>query len=74
MNVDDLKSHYGTQRAAAEALGTTPQVISAWKKAGRIPRGWQFEIQYRTFGKLQADEAQAVSRRKRLTKISASAY
>jgi hypothetical protein len=55
MNTQDLKNHFGTLTAAAKALGTSIQVVSAWNTKDRIPPGRQFEIQILTGGKLQAD-------------------
>jgi len=37
-----LVRHYGSQRAAGEALGVTQQAVSGWKKKGVIPRQYQF--------------------------------
>jgi len=33
-----LVRHYGSQRAAGEALGVTQQAVSLWKQRGVIPR------------------------------------
>jgi len=55
MNTQDLKNHFGTLTAAARAIGTSIQVVSAWNTKNRIPPGRQFEIQILTGGKLQAD-------------------
>ena len=61
MNMQDLISHFGSQTAVARALGTSVQVVSAWKTKNRIPLGRQYEIQILTAGKLRADPAHAVS-------------
>jgi hypothetical protein len=63
MNMQDLISHFGSQTAAAKAIGTSIQVVSSWKTKGRIPLGRQYEIQVLTGGQLRADPAHAVSQR-----------
>ena len=60
MNMQDLINHFGSQTAIAKAVGTSVQVVSAWKKKNRIPMGRQYEIQILTAGKLRADQAHAV--------------
>jgi hypothetical protein len=55
MNMQDLIDHFGSQSAIAKALGTSDQVVSAWKVKNRIPLGRQYEIQILTAGKLRAD-------------------
>ena len=37
-----LVRHYGSQRAAGEALGVSQQAVSYWVKRGVIPRQYQF--------------------------------
>ena len=54
MNMKQLVAHFGTQLAAAKAIGTSAQVVSAWNRNG-IPIGRQYEIQVLTGGKLVAD-------------------
>lgn len=61
MNMQDLIDHFGTQSAIAKALGTSDQVVSAWKVKNRIPLGRQYEIQILTAGKLRADPMQQAS-------------
>jgi DNA-binding transcriptional regulator YiaG len=61
MNIQDLIDHFGSQAAIAKALGTSAQVVSAWKVKNRVPIGRQYEIQLLTAGKLRADPAHAVS-------------
>jgi predicted transcriptional regulator len=41
-----LVRHYGSQRAAGEALGVTQQAVSAWKKKGVIPRSYRLLAQF----------------------------
>jgi DNA-binding transcriptional regulator YdaS (Cro superfamily) len=53
MNFQDLLDHFGSQSNAAKAVGTSPQVVSMWKRNG-IPPGRQFEIQILTGGVLRA--------------------
>ena len=61
MNFQELIEHFGTQAKAAKAIGTSAQVVSAWKKNG-IPIGRQYEIQFLTGGKLRAFPAHLMSR------------
>jgi hypothetical protein len=53
MNFIELVNHFGSQANAAKAVGTSAQVVSAWKKNG-IPLGRQYEIQILTGGVLRA--------------------
>ena len=53
MDFQELKKHFGTQAKAAQAIGTSAQVVSAWKRNG-IPIGRQYEIQFLTGGALKA--------------------
>jgi hypothetical protein len=57
MQFHDLINYYGTQAAAASAIGTSAQVVSAWKRNG-IPLGRQYEIQVLTGGQLRASPTQ----------------
>lgn len=61
MNIQELIAHFGSQTAAAKAIGTSLQVVSAWKRKGRIPPGRQYEIQILTGGQLRAGPAHPVS-------------
>lgn len=54
MDMNDLRKHFGTQAAAAAAIGKSKQVVSAWNRNG-IPLGRQYEIQVLTGGRLRAD-------------------
>lgn len=54
MNFDQIIQHYGSQVAAAEALGVTQPTLSNWKKRGRIPQLQQLRIEHLTRGKLKA--------------------
>jgi metal-dependent amidase/aminoacylase/carboxypeptidase family protein len=60
MNVQQLAEHFGTQVAAANALGVTDKAVSAWKKRG-IPLVRQYQIQVVTGGRLQAGMAHGVA-------------
>ncbi len=62
MNIQDLINHFGSQAAIARALGTSDQVVSAWKAKNRIPIGRQYEIQILTAGKLRAVAPQDTER------------
>jgi DNA-binding transcriptional regulator YdaS (Cro superfamily) len=55
MTYDQLISHYGTQSAAASALGINQSSVSEWKERGSIPRLRQLHIEILTKGKLKAD-------------------
>lgn len=54
MKFDQLIAHFGSQVAAADALGVTQPTLSNWKKRGRIPYLQQLRIQHVTSGKLKA--------------------
>lgn len=63
MTMQELIEHFGSQAAAARAIGVSLQVVSAWNAKNRIPLGRQYEIQVLTCGKLRADPAHAVSQK-----------
>ena len=54
MKFDNLIAHFGSQVAAADALGVTQPTLSNWKKRGRIPHLQQLRIEHVTKGKLKA--------------------
>jgi predicted XRE-type DNA-binding protein len=54
MKIDHVIKHFGSQAAAASALGCTQPTISNWKKRGKIPKLQQLRIQHLTDGKLRA--------------------
>lgn len=54
MKFDQLIKHFGTQVAAAKALGVTQPTMSNWKSRGRIPLVQQLRIEVLTQGKLKA--------------------
>lgn len=55
MKIQDLITHYGTQSAAAKAVGYTRQAVNRWRKAG-IPMPIQCMYEIRTNGALKADK------------------
>lgn len=54
MNFDQVIEHFGSQVAAADAIGVTQPTLSNWKKRGNIPQLQQLRIQHITKGKLKA--------------------
>lgn len=54
MKIDDVIAHFGSQVAAADALGVQQPTISNWKTRGRIPHIQQLKIELLTKGKLKA--------------------
>lgn len=54
MNFDQVIDHFGSQVAAADAIGVTQPTLSNWKKRGNIPQLQQLRIQHITKGKLKA--------------------
>lgn len=55
MTPNDLIAYYGTQTAAAEALGTRQSTVSDWCRAGHVPYHWQMLAEEVTAGALRAD-------------------
>jgi hypothetical protein len=55
MTPEQIIEHYGSERAAADALGMTPQIVNYWKQKGEVPIKTQAFIQLYTNGKLKAD-------------------
>ena len=56
MKIDNVIKHFGSQVAAATALGVTQPTISNWKSRGKIPKLQQLRIEHITSGKLRADK------------------
>lgn len=54
MNYDQLIEHFGTQTAAAAALGVNQASVSDWKRNG-IPHIRQLHVEHVTDGDLKAD-------------------
>lgn len=58
MTYDDVIAHYGTEQAAADALGIKQPSVNAWKGSGiTMPR--QAHIQIQTGGALVANPEHA---------------
>jgi transcriptional regulator with XRE-family HTH domain len=49
----DVKDHFGTYVAAADALGITKSAISQWPEI--VPELWAYKIQAITRGRLKID-------------------
>lgn len=56
MSPQELVSHYGTQSAAAKALGCGQSTVAEWCGEGSIPEGRQYQIELATGGVLVADK------------------
>lgn len=54
MKFDEVIDHFGSQVAAAQAIGVTQPTLSNWKTRGRIPHLQQLRIEHVTRGKLRA--------------------
>lgn len=54
MKIDQVIAHFGSQVAAADALGVQQPTISNWKTRGSIPHIQQLKIELLTKGKLKA--------------------
>ena len=54
MKFDQIVKHFGSQVAAASAIGCTQPTLSNWKKRGSIPQLQQLRIEMITLGKLKA--------------------
>lgn len=61
MTYEDLIEHYGTQKAAAEALGLSQPSLSGWRDKG-IPPPRQAQYELLTRGKLKAERPIAQER------------
>lgn len=59
MKFDQIIKHFGSQVAAANAIGVTQPTLSNWKKRGRIPHIQQLRIELVTKGKLKAQPLMA---------------
>jgi hypothetical protein len=55
MSPADLIEFYGSQKAAAKALGVSFKTVSMWRRRGFIPNGRQYQVQLVTLGRLVAD-------------------
>ena len=54
MKIDQVIKFFGSQVAAADAIGVTQPTLSNWKKRGRIPHIQQLRIEHASGGKLKA--------------------
>lgn len=54
MKFEQIVKHFGSQVAAATAIGCTQPTLSNWKKRGSIPQLQQLRIEMATLGKLKA--------------------
>lgn len=43
--LDNLVTKYGSQKAAAEAVGCSPELFNIWLKNGKYPRWRESQIQ-----------------------------
>ena len=59
MKIEQVIKHFGSQVAAANALGVQQPTISNWKKRGSIPHIQQLRIEHITKGKLKAQPLMA---------------
>jgi DNA-binding transcriptional regulator YdaS (Cro superfamily) len=55
MTFTQVVSHFGSQIAAARALGVSQPTLANWKARGKIPQLQQLRIEHATGGKLRAD-------------------
>lgn len=55
MKVKELIDLYGSQTAAAKALGVSVVAVHKWVKAGVIPELRQYQIEKITKGKLKCE-------------------
>lgn len=56
MSPQELITHFGTQAAAAKALGCAQSTVAEWCSDGAIPEGRQYQIELATAGALVADK------------------
>lgn len=56
MTPDQVIKHFGTQAAAAEALGIGQPAVSNWVARGVVPSVSQLKLEMVTGGKLKADK------------------
>lgn len=55
MKLEHVIKYFGTQVAAADAIGVSQPTLSNWKTRGRIPHIQQLKLQHVSGGKLKAD-------------------
>lgn len=71
MDFDAVIRFFGSQVAAAAALGVTQPTISMWRARGSIPHLQQLRIEHITDGRLRADK-NILGRKRRRLKLSHS--
>lgn len=62
MNLEDVVKHFGSARALAFEINTSPQAVSHWRRNGYIPFAKQLLIERHTQGLFVADEEDTNSR------------
>lgn len=56
MTYDEVLTHFGSQKAVADALDLSQPSISDWRRLGSIPHIRQLQLEHLTGGVLKADE------------------
>lgn len=69
MKIDQVIKHFGSQVAAADALGVQQPTISNWKTRGRIPHIQQLRIEHVTEGKLKAQPLMPSKARRTVSRV-----
>lgn len=69
MKFDQIVKHFGSQVAAATAIGCTQPTLSNWKKRGSIPQLQQLRIEMVTLGKLKAQPLLSLKIRKIISRL-----
>lgn len=69
MKIDQVIKHFGSQVAAADALGVQQPTISNWKTRGRIPHIQQLRIEHVTEGKLKAQPLMSSKARRTVSRV-----
>ncbi len=69
MKFDELIAHFGSQVAAADALGVTQPTLSNWKTRGRIPHLQQLRIEHHTGGKLRAAPEILKTKKRKVSRV-----
>lgn len=69
MKIDQVIKHFGSQVAAADALGVQQPTISNWKTRGRIPHIQQLRIEHLTNGKLKAQPLMPSKARRTVSRV-----
>ena len=69
MKFDQVVKHFGSQVAAADAIGCTQPTLSNWKARGSIPQLQQLRIELATAGKLKAEPLMLSKRAKTISRM-----